>query len=171
MNVFANTGSMKTFEALLDDYHYTMTVEWDQNDLKFQEEKSKEFINKMQVLIATESLSQQDIINVVEKKINNKEVIDALKLRATLAGGLASTDELAKFMLESSNDFYAQGASWNGRMIIPFIIVVSSLIAISFAMWYSFTHGCKTYAQTCDQFGCRNNYDVCTDYGYVGPHL
>ncbi len=55
--------------------------------------------------------------------------------------------------------------------MVPVYIVLGVVAALGFAMWYSATHGCQEYAQTCDQFGCRNNYDSCVDHGYVGPHL
>lgn len=171
MNVFASTGSLQAFESVLDDYQYAMSVEWDQADAKFQETKTKEFFNQTQSLITAGALTQQDIITVVEKRIKDKAVLDALKLRLTLAGEMNSTEELNKFLKESSNDFYSRGASWNGVILVSAAVVVTAAMALGFAMWYSATHGCKEYAQTCDVFGCRNNYDVCVDYGYTGPHL
>lgn len=171
MNVFAANGSIRAFEMILDDYQYAMSVEWDQKDVMFQEKRTKEFIHKLQQLIEEGSLSQQDVITVVEQRINNKTLVNAFKLKAKLAGEMNSKDELIKFIRESSTDLYAQGASWNGRIVIPLAIVAGVITALGIAIWYSATHGCQEYAQTCDQFGCRNNYDVCLDYGYVGPHL
>lgn len=171
MNILASTDSIKAFEALLDDYHYTMSVDWDQKDQVFQTEKTKEFVTKMQIMISNSSLTQKDVITVVEKKINDKNLVDALRLKMIIAGDMNSTEELIKFMNQSSNDFYSHGASWNGRVVIPLAIFTVAVTALGFAMWYSATHGCKEYAQTCDQFGCRNNYNVCVDHGYVGPHL
>lgn len=171
MNVFASTGSLDAFEAAMDDYQYAMSVEWDQKDVKFQEAKTKEFFNKMQGLIAEKNLSQKDIITVVEKKLNNKAAVEALKLKMSLAGDLNSQEELANFMRDASKDLYSQGASWNGTVHVALYVLAGAALALGFAMWFSATHGCQRYAQSCDVFGCHNNYDVCEDYGYVGPHL
>lgn len=171
MNVFASTGGAKAFEAALDEYHYAVSVEWDQKDVKFHEAKTKELFDKMQALITEGAINQKEINEVIEKKINNKATVDLLKLKMSLAGDFQSPEDLANFMRESSKELYSQGASWNGYVVIPVAVVLTAVVALGFAMWYSATHGCQEYAQTCDQFGCRNNYDVCLDYGYVGPHL
>lgn len=171
MNVFAASGSLQAFEIALDDYQYSMSVEWDQKDKVFQEAKTKEFISKMQTMIAAGTLSQKDIITVIENKLQNKTMVDAMKLKVALAGDMSNTDELMSFMNESSSDLYSQGASWNGNVMVPVAIVLTAVVALGFAMWYSATHGCQEYAQTCDWAGCRNNYDECVDHGYVGPHL
>ncbi len=171
MNVFAGTGSLHAFESALDDYQYSMTVEWDQKDKVFQQAKTKEFISKMQSMIAEGKLSQKDIITVVEKKLSNKTLVDAMKLKVALAGDMSNTEELMSFMNESSSELYTQGASWNGHIMIPVAVVLTAVVALGFAMWYSATHGCQEYEQTCDWAGCHNNYEVCLEYGYVGPHL
>lgn len=171
MNVFASTGSLSVFEGALDDYQYSMIVEWDQKDKVFQQAKTREFIEKMNAMIASGQLSQKDIITVVEKKLKNKTLVDAMKLKVALAGDVGGTEELLKFMNDSSEDLYSQGASWNGHIMVPVAIVLTAVVALGFAMWYSATHGCQEYAQTCDWAGCRNNYDECVDHGYVGPHL
>lgn len=172
MNVFASTNSIKAFEDALDEYHYSISVEWDQKDVKFQEKKAQEFFNKVKPLIVEGDLNQQDIISVIEKRVSNKTVMEAMKLKLSLAGDYSSPEELAKFMHESSKEFYSKGASWNGTIMIPVTIIFVAMTALGFAMWYSATHGCQEYEQICDpQFGCRNNYNVCLKFGYVGPHL
>ena len=171
MNVFASTGSLSAFESALDEYQYSMSVEWDQKDKVFQQTKTNEFIGKMNAMIASGTLSQKDIITVVETKLKNKTLVDAMKLKIALAGEMKTPEQLMSFMNESSEDLYSQGANWNGYVMVPVAIVLTAVVALGFAMWYSATHGCQEYAQTCDVFGCRNNYDECVDHGYVGPHL
>lgn len=172
LNVFASTDSIRAFENALDEYHYAVSVEWDQKDVKFQEEKAQEFFNQVQLLIKEGSLNQQDIIQVIEKRINNKALVDGMKLKMAMAQNFTTPEELVNFFNESSKEFYAKGASWNGRVMIPVTILLVAVTALGFAMWYSATHGCQEYAQICDDsFGCRNNYNVCLKHGYVGPHL
>ncbi len=171
LNVFAGTGTIQQFEKALDDYHYAMSVEWDQKDAAFFDKKSNEFFKSMQTLMSESGLTQSQVLSVMEKKIKNKTQFEALKLKLSLMSQARSTEDLAGLVRESSSELYSSGASWNGNVMVPVYIAVGAIAALGFAMWYSATHGCQEYAQTCDWAGCRNNYDECVDHGYVGPHL
>ncbi len=169
LSAFAATGSIQAFESALDQYNYAMNVQWDQRDMAFKEAKTKELVERMQGLMSNGSVTQEDVLAVVSRKVNNRQVVENLRFRMHTSGGFATNDELINFITESSDDFYAHGASWSGRTAAGFAI--GALVALVFAMWFSATHGCEEYAQTCDWAGCRNDYDRCVDYGYVGPHL
>ncbi len=187
MNVFAASGTLDALEKHLDDYHYAMSVEWDQKDMKFQEAKTKELFAQMEKLIRTEGLTQEQILKLVEKKTNNSAAVEALKAKLSIMN-IGTSDELIQIMRDSSEDMYAQGASWNGSVIVPVAVGLVIVATLGFALWWSATHECSEYKTetkctiqtTCggtfpgvscrDEEVCFNN-DVCTDYDYSGPHL
>lgn len=188
MNVFASTGTIQQFERALDEYHYALSVEWDQKDIKFQEQKTDEFFKEMQNLMSAGGLTPEEITSVLEKKMNNKAAVEAMKLKLSLMGGIRSPEEFSKIVRESSSEFYNRGASWNGRVIIPVAVVFVIVAAVGFAVWWSGTHECSGYETqtkcstqttchgTVPNVSCRDEQvcfdsDVCTGYAYTGPHL
>lgn len=188
MNVMASTGTIQELERSFDNYHYALSVEWDQKDKAFYEKKTNEFMTELKDLIAKKGVSQEEIIKLAEKKINNKAAIEALKLKLSLVGNVSSPEELMKIFRETSADFYNQGASWNGRVLIPAAIVLVVIVGLGVAMWWSATHECSEYETrskcttqttchgTVPNVSCRDEQicfdsDVCTDYAYTGPHL
>lgn len=171
MNVFASVGPIQKFEKSLDSYNYTLSVEWDQKDEAFKKEATKKFLSEIKSLIENENLNKEDVIFLLEKKVNNKETIEAIKLRTSLLGDIRTSNEFAETIMNSSEDFYSRGASWNGTVKVVAISALVLTVALGFAMWYSATHGCQEYAQICDNHGCHNDYNNCQQHGYVGPHL
>src|SRR5690349_14973787 len=101
MNVFASTGTIQEFERALDGYHYSLSVEWDQKDVKFQEKVTNEFFNEVQQLMSDKGLTQAQIVSLIEKRVNNKAQVDALKLRLSLMSEARTPEELAKVVRDA----------------------------------------------------------------------
>ncbi len=95
LNVFASTGTIQQFERALDDYHYSLSVDWDQKDNKFHEQKTLELFNKIQDLMSKSGLTQSQIISLLEKKMHSKAEVEALNLKLALIGNSVSPQELA----------------------------------------------------------------------------
>jgi hypothetical protein len=157
LNVMASTGTIQELERSLDDYHYSLNVEWDQKDQKFYDSKTKEFFDKLETLIKEEGLSQKEIINLVERKVNNKTLVESMKLKLSLMGKATSSEELARMVQESTKDMYAQGASWNGEVIVPVVIGLLVAAAVAYSIWWNSNHEC---VQTESQYVCTN-YNNC----------
>jgi hypothetical protein len=166
-NVMAASGTVTEFERALDDFHYSLSVEWDQKDQAFYDAKTKEFFSKMESMIKNEGLSQEQVLTVVTKKVNNPKMVEALKLKASLMGKAASTEELAKMIKDSTDEMYAQGASWNGSAIVPVAIGVLVVAAIGYAVWWGATHKCVRYEQ---QYVCNTYNDCYYSGGYYDPY-
>jgi hypothetical protein len=186
LNVMASTGTVQELERQLDDYHYSLSVEWDQEDQKFYETRTNEFFAKLKKLIMEEGLSQDQIMTLVEKKVHNKKVVEALKLKLGLMAGKSSPEELAKIIQDSSKDLYSQGASWNGQVVITVAIGLLVAAVVGYAIWWDANHECVAYESqyVCNTFsncnygggyyggGCYGggyyttcgNTDVCTQY-------
>ncbi len=157
VNVMASTGTVQELERHLDDYHYALSVEWDQKDQKFYDAKTNEFFAKLQTLIKEDGLSQDQIMTLVNNKVPNKAVVDALKLKLSLLSKGASAEELAAIVKESSKDFYSQGASWNGSVVFPVAIGLLVAAVIGYSIWWDANHECVAYES---QYVC-NTYNNC----------
>jgi hypothetical protein len=162
MNVMASTGTIQELERHIDDYHYMMSVEWDQKDNEFYERETNLFFLKLKTMIKEEGLTQEQIMTLAEIKVNNKAVIDTLKLKLSLLSNVSSDDELAKILKETSKDFYNQGASWNGQVIVSVAVGLVIVGLIGYAIWWDKNHVCVAYE---NQYVC-NTYNNC----HYNPH-
>lgn len=161
LNVMASTGTVAELERAMDDYHYSLSVEWDQKDQAFYDAQTKAFFAKLEKLIKENGMSQTEIMNLVEKKANNKAVVDALKLKLMLLSKGASAEEMAAIVRDSAKDMYSQGASWNGSVVVPVVIGLLVAAVIGYSIWWDATHECVAYET---QYVC-NTYNDCSYYG------
>jgi hypothetical protein len=167
LNVMASTGTVQELERVLDDYHYSLSVEWDQRDQQFYDSKTKDFFGKLEKLITTEGLSKDQMMNLVEKKVNNKNVVEALKLKMSLLAKGASAEDLARMIQDSTKEMYATGASWNGEVVRTVAIVLLVAAIIGYSVWWDSNHECVAYE---NQYVC-NTYNNCTyTGGYYDPY-
>ncbi len=141
LNVMASTGSLQEFERILDDYHYDLIVEWDQKDPDFYETKTKVFFKNLQRLIEEEGLSQEEINSIISRKVSNKKIIEALKLKMSLMKG-ATSEDLTQMIKSSVGDMYREGASWNGYVVIPVAFGLLIAAAVGYAIWWVTNHEC-----------------------------
>jgi hypothetical protein len=160
-NVYAATA-VSELEKSMDDYQYALTVEWDQKDQKFYDAQTQAFFSKMGSLIQEKGLKQEEIISLAEKKIANKQAVEALKLKLNLLGNVKDTTELAAVLKDVSKDMYAQGAAWNGDAVIIGGIVVLVVAIVGYAIWFSANHVCVQYSE---RWEC-DSYTNCTSYNY-----
>lgn len=161
MNVFANT--VVSLEKSLNDYHYALTVEWDQKDLEFYEYKTKEFFENMILLIKEEGLSEADVLKFAETKMD-KSAVDTLKMKLSLLSKKTSVEELTQAIKESSQSFYDRGASWNGEILESIAIGLAVAGLIGYAIWFNANNDCVSYGErlVCNT-KCRYK-QVCTEY-------
>jgi hypothetical protein len=145
LNVMASTGTVQELERSMDDFHYALSVEWDQKDQAFYEAQTKIFFEKMNDLIVNGGLTQDEILKLVESKSKNKAAIEALKLKLSLLPKNLSTTELADIVKQNAKDFYAEGASWNGYVVYSVVLGVVIIGAIAYSIWWSATHECVAY--------------------------
>lgn len=158
-NVMA--GTVQPLEAAMDDFHYSLTVEWDQQDKAFYDKKTDAFISQMSKLIKENNVSKEQVLALAEKKMNNSKAYEALKLKLTLLQTNVSSEELAAILKESSKDFYSAGASWNGD-VVSYAFIGLFVIAIGYAIWFYATHECVRKESV---YGC-SSYDTCVSETY-----
>lgn len=166
LNVLANSGTIQELERLVDDYHYTLNVEWDQKDSRFYEEQSQIFFKKLERLIVEGNLSKLEVAELLERKINNRAVAEAMKLKMSLLTNVNNSEELARVIRESANDFYDQGASWNGHVVFSVAISIVLIGLLAYSVWWDANHECVAWENkyVCDN---RNNCSIYAGYdGY-----
>ena len=146
-NVLAASGSVQELEKAVDDYQYSLTIEWDQKDSKFMTEKTENFYKTLSSLMEN-GLTQKEIMDLVSRKTTNPKEIEAMAMRLKmLADGATSSSELAKLMAENSKNFYSTGASWEGYYYTTggIILVVAALVGYS--IWFESQRTCVATAQ------------------------
>lgn len=148
LNSFAATGSLSELERLIDDYHYTVSVEWDQKDQASYEELNLAFIKSAKQVLAQSSLTQEEILQLAERRLGGRKELEALKLKMNLRKAPTTDEETIALVQEISKDFYQKGASWNGDVVLPIAIVagvIAVFVALNYLMQSIATHKCVEY--------------------------
>lgn len=160
-NVLAASGTVSELERVIDSYQYSMTVEWDQKDQKFYDTKTDAFIAQVAQVIKKEGLTKDQVLAMSEKRVQDKQALEAMKLKMSLLDKNMSSEELATALRDSSKEFYSKGASWNGKVAFIAPIALFAVI-IGYFVWWDATHECVQYEE---QYRCHTN-DVCVSYSY-----
>lgn len=160
-NVFAASTATQELEKSLDNYQYAMTVEWDQKDQKFSDAQTEKFLADMGKLIKEKGLKQEEILALAEKKIANKQTVEAMKVKLALIGSVRNSSELASVLKDVSKDMYSQGASWNGDVVMTAGLVVLVVAVVGYAIWFSANHRCVEYSE---RWECDTYRDCGYDY-------
>jgi phosphoribosyl-ATP pyrophosphohydrolase len=147
INVMASTGTAKELERILDEYQYSMTVEWDQKDQAYMTEATESFYNTLATLME-KGLTQEEVINLVSKKASGTKGVEALKLKLESVSKTASSPaELVRAIADNSKGIYATGASWEGYIYVSIGLGVVIAAAIGYSIWWNAHHTCVATAQ------------------------
>lgn len=128
MNVFASSG----LNEVVDDYNYTMTVEWDQVDQDFYNTQTEIFVNKIQGLIAN-GLTQKEVENFVAARISDKASLEKLAL---VSKNAKTTQDVVALLKDHSLNLYQRGANWNGEVVLT---IATSTIAAVYVIWVTYS--------------------------------
>ncbi|MGE3610324.1 MAG: hypothetical protein AB7I27_12100 [Bacteriovoracaceae bacterium] len=164
-NVLADSHLVQELEAQIDNYQYAMTVEWDQKDKVFYQQKNESFYNNLASLM-DRGLTKEELAKAFENKIQNKKMLEALKLKISLYQNL-KTDDLIQIIQDSSKDLYQDGASWNGTTAVG--IGISALLVgfLAYQIWFDATHECVEshleYQCHTDEINHGQYYTYCGD--------
>lgn len=147
-NVMAASGTVTEFERALDEYQYSLTVEWDQKDNTFVTARTEAFYAALSDLM-NQGLTKEDVMNVVSKKSKNAKEVEALKVKMeAVANGANSSRELAEALTMKSNQLYSSGASWEGAAVFISAGIIAVLgAAIAYSIWFDAKHTCVETAQ------------------------
>ena len=155
LNVVAASAPSQALETAFDNYHYAITVEWDQEDAAFKEIQTNIFFSNIEKLIS-QGLTFDEISNFMESKVSDTKVLSTIEAQMTsLAKDATSPSEIAALLNTHSADLYQQGTSWTAsRAQIAGIVVAISALFV-YGIFFNLKYGC---VQTID--GVKS---YCTD--------
>jgi len=118
-------SSANGLKQAIDEYSYSMTVEWDQNDPAYSEAQSRLFAQRVKDLIKA-GLSKEEIAAALPG-INLEQFNTELMLI-----DVKNPEAVAGFMKKKMASAYSQGASWNGRVvnIIAPLLIVGAIVGL-----------------------------------------
>ncbi len=117
---FAMAGQAENLKALLDEYHYRISVEWDQQDQVVLSAIKSDFATQFKTLEA-QGLTSQDV------SILTGVDAEELALEWRLMGDL-SPEGLQSFLEEQLQRH--QGASWTGGMWVAPVAVIGGFVLL-----------------------------------------
>ncbi len=117
---FAFAGQAENLKALLDEYHYRISVEWDQQDPQFLSEIQSVFAAKFQALEA-EGLSSKDVSFITG--------LNAVELALEWRMHESHSSQDLQVWLEEKLQRH-QGASWTGGMWVAPVAVIGGFVLL-----------------------------------------
>lgn len=102
-------ASATSLKEILDDYQYTTSVEWDQENLSFLTTQQNKMMNHLQYLLDQGKISKTDLLEELLSGIKNKDVVASLKLRVAQ---LKDEQEFKSIVIEIAKHSYSTGASF-----------------------------------------------------------
>lgn len=126
----AVAGTHKGIKAAFDELHYSLSVEWDQKDQGFFNQKSESFTKDL-IALQKSGISNQELMNEILIEIKDKRIARDIEATFSLMSLNALSPEEAnrqvKSILEKS---YQTGASWNGGSVLFGMVLTIALIAV-----------------------------------------
>lgn len=116
-NLCASETGVRALSHLVDEYHYSLTVEWDQQDKAAFKKINDEYRVQIEQLLQKESISKEELTQFYEARVQDKKVLEGLKAQLAQLPANPSSDELFAFF-QNSKALYSQGASWVGDVLI-----------------------------------------------------
>lgn len=179
---FAQTGSLSQLGAIVDEFQYAMTVQWDQKDEAFADATTKLFLTKAQGVLSEAKLNSKEVENFLEQRIGSRKALEAMKLQIALNPNLTTLDFL-ELVKQNQKSFYAEGANWNGTggTLLAIGIVGGFVGLVLLLMWAKgpgancLRHEMQYYCyeeydldRNLVERDCRN-HEVCAEYESYEP--
>lgn len=160
-------------EAAMNQYEYSMVVEWDQKDVARAQVYTQKFVEDLEMLYQA-GLSNDELMKYIESRVVNKEQLAAIKASAALdAQNGASAQSIAQALKKNMDKLGNQGASWTGgaayAAVIGGILVVGALII--WQLVWNLEHRCAEaqMEERCGEETVCDDWDngECEDYDTV----
>ncbi len=116
-------------KIILEDFTYSMEVEWDQKDQSFAALKRSEFISKLDSLLA-QGLTKNDIIEASGVKLD-------IVMQEIQENRLTNSNEITAFLLQHRE--FKKGANWVGDVVIATVFFTPILVMIGLMIHGSMT--------------------------------
>lgn len=156
--VQAHASTQNGLKAAFDEMNYALTVEWDQKDQSFYEKQLKNFTATVRELQKT-GLTNAQMIEFAKTQVKDAKVASDLETAFSMITiNKMSSEEASRYMMESMKRSYANGASWNGDVLVYLAV---GLLIVALAVGLS-----SGNVSTGNGGGYYTCYDDCYYYDY-----
>lgn len=129
-SVHASIGSHNGLKDAFDELNYSLSVEWDQQDVQFFTDRMGDFSQKMRDLRA-QGLTNRDLIEFAKLQLKDqKTAADIDKAFSNVSVDSMSDTEVSNHIIDVIKKSYTQGANWSGAGPIVAIVLAVVLLAI-----------------------------------------
>ena len=152
MNSFASVGVADDFARVIDNYQYSLTVDWDQKDQAQHKKITDQFYQDLDLLTKGDGLKMQEIEEVLAAKVKNTKSLESVSAKIALMGKNASREELLRFLDAEVKNMYSVGSSWNGETTVTIGVGVLLIALLAYSFWFSANHTCVEQAR--EEWSC-----------------
>lgn len=116
-------------KAAFDNLNYSLSVEWNQSDRAFYNQKMDDFAQA----IKAANVSNQELVEFTVSQVKDEKLANDLRTAFTMVKiNNMDPKEAQNYVLNVLNKSYANGASWNGGAVVGGAIVVLLIVAVAF---------------------------------------
>ena len=146
----ALASQVRELKMILDDFTYSMEVEWDQKDQSFAALRRREFLSKLDVLVA-KGMTKNDIIEASGVRLD-------IVMQEIQGKRLTNSNEISEFLLQHRE--FKKGANWVGDVVIATVFFTPILVMIGLMI-----HGSITREDRINRInGCLDDNPVNQDH-------
>jgi hypothetical protein len=146
-------SSSESLKNIMDDYNYSMTVEWDQRDMAFANQKRIEFVTQLNSLVAS-GLTKDDIVAATGLNLDViQHEIEILNLR--------NTEDLVQFLIQHKE--FKTGANWVGDVVLATVFFTPIIVMIGMMIYGSVHRAERLDSINACLVANPNNQDLCFD--------
>jgi hypothetical protein len=127
-SIQAHAATGNGLKAVIDEFNYSLSVEWDQKDQSFLNAQSEKLTRELQRLQQS-GISNQELMNQVLLEIKDQNLAREIQTTFSMVSlNAMSAKEAQEHIKTAVSKSYATGASWNGS---AFVGVVAALVLIA----------------------------------------
>ncbi len=136
--VSASSTTVEGLKALYDDYHYSITVEWDQKDKTFFKQAENTFKDGIEKL-REKGLTNDELIAFAGSQFSDKKMKDDFEnLSRKIKTENLSKAEANKLVSDIVKDGYKRGASWNGMTVVYTFAGIAAAAILATIVYFAF---------------------------------
>lgn len=122
-------GSNNGIKEAFDELTYSLSVDWDQQDMNFYETQKEIFAARLAKLKEGGATNEEIIFEATSTIQNKLFATDIQELMILVSRGSLSEENFSQTLLSLRDHQYSQGVSWNGRATLITSIAVLVIAA------------------------------------------
>ena len=157
LSAYAFSPNQVALKQAFDEFHYALSVDWDQKDQAFFNAKSEDF-NQALTNLMKQGMTKEDLVGFARTEIKDAKAADEIVGRLSkLDVNKMSEKDLSTTVLGMRSNLYTNGASWQGMDSTTVLIGLGVVALLGFAVWFGATHHCARY-NSCGSVDCYSGY-------------